>query len=231
MWSPSKILKKIKSILSPSESSYPDIPHGRRGIVEFGHRQYVGGKWEEIGKLQFDFLVSQGLQPSHVCLDIACGSLRAGIHLIPFLEPKHYLGIDKESDLIQAGINEELGTELYEKKEPQFVVSDCFEFEKFSLKPDFGIAQSLFTHLPDQLIHHCFRKLRSFSKEDSVFFATFFEAEQKVENRFAPHDHKAFRYTRSQMEAFGNENGWLTTYIGDWNHPRDQVMVKYEPIP
>ena len=66
--------------------------HGPEGIKEMGHRQYVGGCWDEIGRLQFDYLVSQGLRPNHYLLDIACGSLRAGIHFIPYLEPGHYLG-------------------------------------------------------------------------------------------------------------------------------------------
>jgi hypothetical protein len=39
------------------------------------HRAYVGGLWEEIGTLQFEFLLRQGLAPSDCFLDIACGSL------------------------------------------------------------------------------------------------------------------------------------------------------------
>jgi hypothetical protein len=29
------------------------------------HRAFVGGMWEEIGRLQFDFLRGQGLKPDH----------------------------------------------------------------------------------------------------------------------------------------------------------------------
>jgi len=54
----------------------PRIAHGPEGIKAAGHRRYVGGMWEEIGQLQFDYLVSQGLRPEHVFCDVACGSLR-----------------------------------------------------------------------------------------------------------------------------------------------------------
>ncbi len=40
----------------------------------------VGGMWEEIGRLQFVFLVEKGLQPHHEMLDIGCGTLRGGRH-------------------------------------------------------------------------------------------------------------------------------------------------------
>lgn len=43
----------------------------------------VGGDWEKIGKLQFEFLVSRGLRPHHRMLDIGCGTLRGGETLHP----------------------------------------------------------------------------------------------------------------------------------------------------
>ena len=49
------------------------------------HREYVGGMWESIGRLQFDFLINQGMKPESILLDIACGCLRLGVHAIPYL--------------------------------------------------------------------------------------------------------------------------------------------------
>ena len=67
------------------------------------HRRAVGGMWEEIGKLQFNFLVEQGLKPGHFLLDVGCGRLRGGIHFIRYLEPEHYFGIDISKVLLAAG--------------------------------------------------------------------------------------------------------------------------------
>ena len=50
---------------------------------------------------------------------------------------------------------------------------------------------------------------------------------QQRDNPSDPHDHGYFAYTREQMETFGSDQGYQMDYIGDWGHPRDQVMVVY----
>ena len=50
----------------------------RKGV----HRSRVGGRWEQMGRLQLDFLVAHGLTPDSRVLDVACGALRAGIPLV-----------------------------------------------------------------------------------------------------------------------------------------------------
>jgi len=212
-------------------SSAPRTSHGPEGIRQLGHREYVGGLWAELGHLQFDFLCRAGLQPHHYLLDIACGSLRGGVHFIPYLESGHYLGIDKEEELIKAGVEHELGEEMLRLKRPRFVVSNNFEFDRFGMQPDFALAQSLFTHLPAPLIERCFRSLRQVVHARSVFYATFFLRSEDTEpaNPDEPHDWGYFAYTREQMQIFGTLNGWSAHYIGDWNHPRSQKMVRYVP--
>ena len=111
------------------------------------HREYVGGLWDEIGRLQFEFLRARGLKPAHRLFDVACGSLRAGVHFIPYLNADRYFGLDRNSDLIQAGTERELNPRDFHDKRPNFVVSGAFEFEKFGVTADIALAQSLFTHL------------------------------------------------------------------------------------
>jgi len=202
---------------------------GEAGIRALGHRQYVGGMWEEIGKLQFDYLVAQGLLPRHYLCDVACGSLRAGVHFVRYLEKGHYLGLEKWQLLIDEGVTKELGEELYIAKHPQFVISSEFEFEKLPHDPDYALAQSLFTHLPGVYIKRCLSKLRGRIAARGFFFATFNESSKPADNPCEPHDHEVFHYTKAEMEAFGAHTGWSAEYIGDWNHPRRQMMVKYTP--
>lgn len=192
-----------------------------------GHRDYVGGLWDEIGTLQYEFLVSKGMNPSSYLLDIACGSLRLGVKAIPYLEPSHYLGIEKEAGLVNAGLELELSQNLREEKKPIIVISKSFEFKKIGHAADFAIAQSLFTHLPPLLINRCFRKLRPWLSENGVFYATFFKTDRAISNPRWPHDHFCFYYTEPEMLHFGESNGYVAHYIGDWNHPRHQVMVEY----
>jgi len=196
-------------------------------IVKDGHREFVGGLWDEMGRLQFDFLVKQGLKPSHVFLDIACGALRAGRLLIPYLEPGNYLGIDKHPELIETGKANEIGADMLEGKRPEFVISDCFSFEGFSKRPDFCIAQSLFTHLRKQDIDVCFRKLAAFVGLGCRFFVSFNETSIPIPQLAASHSNRLFYYTRRKMEMFGRQSGWEPRYIGNWNHPRGLKMIEY----
>jgi hypothetical protein len=202
-------------------------PEGDKGIKRMGHRDYIGGHWDAIGSLQFDFLVSRGLKPESYLLDIACGSLRLGVKAIPYLDPGHYLGIEKESGLVAAGLEHELDKDIRAERSPAIVISDAFEFEKFDQKADFAIAQSLFSHFPPELINQCFKKLHPSFADGGVFFATYFEVDTPRNNPSKPHDHGYYAYTRSEMLAFGEANGFAANYIGDWNHPRDQVVVEY----
>jgi hypothetical protein len=75
-------------------------------IHQIGHRHFVGGVggyWEEIGGLQFRYLVDRGLTPSDTLIDVGCGSLRGGSKFIRYLDPGRYLGIDKHIELIIYG--------------------------------------------------------------------------------------------------------------------------------
>jgi hypothetical protein len=213
-------LKAILSNLRPQ-------PKESDSIASEGHREFVGGLWAEMGRLQFDFLLAQGLRPQHVLIDVASGSLRAGRLLIPYLEPGNYLGIDKHQDLVEAGKREELRPSVLLAKRPEFVISDRFEFAEFSRQPDFAIAQSLITHLDKLDIELCFHNLYAFAKPGCRFFATFGEIAFPVPQWAASHSVRQFFYTRLQMERFGREAGWAPRYIGEWGHARGQRLMEY----
>ena len=187
------------------------------------HRSFVGGDWYEIGKLQYQFLVGQGVEPHHKFLDLACGSLRLGQFLIPYLNKGHYHGLDAERDLIDNGCKEELLFDLLIKKEPKFIVNRDFNFNSFDYV-DYGIAQSLFTHLNKYDFVDCLKKLKN--KVKNKFFITFHIAEsvQIDDSKSAPK--KNFYYTQEQVESFCKEAGWKTHYIGDWQHPKNQKMME-----
>jgi SAM-dependent methyltransferase len=198
-------------------------------IKERGHRAFVGGRWDDVGRLQFDFLIEQGLKPSHVLLDIGCGALRGGRFFIEYLEAGNYLGIDKHSELIEAGKTKEIQPGLLAAKRPEFVLSDRFEFERFSKQPQVCLAQSVFTHLSRRDIELCFEKLSSFAGHGCRLFATFFETSLPLPFTASSHSSRAFFYTRRQMERLGRRFGWEPRYIGNWDHPHPTkpVMIEY----
>ncbi len=123
------------------------IPEGKIGLKIIGFKNYVGGMWDEIGELQFNYIVAQGIKPDQCFLDVGCGALRGGVRFIDYLEPGNYLGFDKEEELIEIGKKKILKGNILKEKRPEFKISDKFDFEGFSKKPDYSIALSLFTHL------------------------------------------------------------------------------------
>ncbi|WP_375411380.1 hypothetical protein [uncultured Bradyrhizobium sp.] len=203
-----------------------------RAIHEMGHRNFVGGSdeyWDSISTLQFEFLKANGLHPDHTFFDIGCGSLRAGTKLIRYLDQDRYVGIDKHIELVIYGVAAELGVDVFGAKHPRFVITDHFEFDKVDARPDFAIAQSLFSHLNESDILECLNRLKAVAAPGCRFFATFFESQRETEwrNPAQSHSHGHFCYTRAKMEAFGISAGWVPSYIGEWNHPRGQKIIEF----
>ena len=113
-----------------------------------GARFAVGGLWDEIGALQFDFLCEQGLKPRHSLLDMGCGSLRGGLRFIAYLDPGKYYGIDINPDILEAG-RRELEQAGLSHKRPTIRVNRDLNFDDFgTMRFDFILALAVFTHMP-----------------------------------------------------------------------------------
>jgi len=204
------------------------------------HRKTVGGMWDQIGKLQFDFLVTNGMLPNHYLLDVGCGSLRGGVHAIGYLKKAHYFGIDKNQDLINAGWNIELPKYGLLEKSPNLVLLNDFGFESLDQKFEYAMAQSVFTHLPKHEIVKCLTHLDRVLEKGGLFFATFFESpSDKANVEPIPHPTRdgaeiisyfnkdPFHYGFQTFEEICENLDLDVTYIGDWNHPRDQKMMLF----
>ena len=201
------------------------------------HRDMVGGMWEEIGRLQFEFLRARGLKPSHRLLDIGCGSLRGGIHAIEYLEAGNYYGLDINPSLIKAG-RHELKLAGLTHKNPHLAISDHFELGLFREKFDYLLALSVFTHLFANHIIRCLAEVREVLAPEGRFFATFFLAPHSA--HLAPivhqpggvkteYDRDPFHYSPDEIRTMAKLANLRAEIIGDWNHPRAQQMLMFLP--
>lgn len=199
------------------------------------HRRLVGKRWDEMGGMQFSFLKEHGLQPEHHFLDVGCGSLRGGVQFIPYLEPGHYYGIDINQDLIDAG-RIELGEEIERERKPTLVQMEDFGFERLDQKFDYALAQSVFTHLPLNIIARCLINMDRVLKPGGTFFATFFENPggkhnlepvEQGDGVRSHYDRDPFHYSVDAFERICDGTGLEVEYIGDWKHPRHQYMLAF----
>ncbi len=202
------------------------------------HREQVGGLWDEIGRLQIDFLREAGLRPADTLLDVGCGSLRGGVHFVRYLEPGRYYGIDKDAELIRAGVEIELPRAGLADRLPRgnVAVTDTFDAERFGVAFDVAWAQSLFTHLQAPDIRRCLERVARSVRPGGRFFATFFESGEDVETPVTHqpggittrHDRDPYHYRFRDLTALAASLPWRATYVGEWSHPRAQRMARFD---
>jgi SAM-dependent methyltransferase len=202
------------------------------------HRDLIGGLWDELGALQFEFLKKAGLQPHNKLLDVGCGSLRGGVHFVRYLEPGNYVGLDLNQSLLQAGYDIELAILGLQDRLPRenLICTGDFLLE-IDTKFDFALAQSLFTHLTFNRIRQCLERLVHVMKPGGVFYATFFELPENIPAQL-PQTHEPgkrvtydtrdpYHYRVSDFEHAVRYLPWSVRYLGEWNHPRGQRLIAF----
>jgi SAM-dependent methyltransferase len=204
------------------------------------HRRAVGGRWEEMGRLQFDYLVAQGLEPSHAMLDVGCGSLRGGIHFIRYLDAGKYTGVDINPRLIDAG-KRELRAAGLDAKRARLLVTRGFDFEKAGPTFDYALAQSVFTHIPLNDVTRCLVNVAKVLNSGGRFYATV-HLDPRGKNGVSDLDHERpdgsilathydrdpFHYALETLEWACEGTGLKVSCLGDWGHPHGQKMLLFE---
>ena len=153
----------------------------------------IGGQWDEHGPLQLEFLKSKGLTPESHLLDFGCGTGRFARHVVPFLKPGRYVGIDISKGALNHARNL-AAEESWGKSLPHFAHSpdgmllpylQDFEFQ-------FVWAHSVFTHLPPEIIQAVLKDLSQM--EFGAFFYTY-------KQRLMP--------LRTGLKQYGYPPGWF----------------------
>lgn len=200
------------------------------------HRKFVGSYWEQLGKLQFDYLLKQGLKPHHKLLDLGCGALRGGIHFIRYLEDGHYTGIDANTSLIRAGETELKKVNL-DRKSSNFIIDENFEYKKWGGNFDYIISISLFTHLPISKIKSCLNAVSNTISPEGKYFTSFFRLgcdefeKESYHNELGIKTHDdldPFHQKISVLRKISEPMNLEMDYKGSWKHPRGQEMILFK---
>lgn len=221
---------------------YYDEAEVRRTVERGGHREAVGGLWDELGRHQLAYLVSRGLRRGDRLLDVGCGALRLGVHAVDYLDAGNYFGIDISPSLVDAGYRLELD-DAGRSKLPRANLASNAEFDLSFLggSIDMAIAQSLFTHLPLNHLRRCLSAVSGVLRPGGVFYATAWvlpdgapihrphawpgrlNGKAIVTTDIGDPYHHAMRDILYAAEG----TDFTTEVVGDWGHPRGQPMLAF----
>lgn len=137
------------------------------------HRDIVGGRWEETGRIQIGLLLEEGLRPDHHLLDIGAGALRLGCKAVPYLEKGHYWATDLSGALLRQGHQTELA-EPDRLQDNHLIEDDNFNFPGVPESITHAIAFAVFTHLPTNHLRRALIQIRArFPRLEKLLFTVF----------------------------------------------------------
>ena len=206
-----------------------------KALAEGRHRDIVGGRWDETGRLQMDLLREAGLAPHHHLLDIGAGSLRLGCKAVAYLEPGHYWATDASCALMLRGREAELA-------DPSRLALDhLIEDADFALPgvPDaitHAICFAVFTHLPPEVTAQALVRIRARLPHLQRLLFTLFLAPDGAEGAFRQRDgvvthpdRPPYHLTRNQAARLARAAGFEPVF-SDRMLPRGQVLVDAVPV-
>lgn len=222
-------------------NDYYDLERTHRFVAAGEHRALVGGLWDEIGMLARNLVIAQGLTPDMTFLDIGCGCMRVGVHLVEYLESGHYFGTDLSEELLLVGRERELKPRGLDLKLParNLLRDDDFDFSRFESAPrfDMALALSVFTHLPLNHLRLCLANLQPTMAPGGKFLVTIFHCDDDTRwsgpIRHEPGGivtHPAsdpYHYRTLDLGFCAEGLGWGVSEPQYWNHPRNQSVVVF----
>jgi len=104
----------------------------------------------------FNELIAQGISPTDTLVDYGCGTLRVGRPFIEFLEPDHYIGMDIDQRILDAGRGN-LPAELVESKRPVLEVISPESLNRVAAKrPKWIFSKGVLQHVPPDELNEFF---------------------------------------------------------------------------
>ncbi|WP_279483389.1 class I SAM-dependent methyltransferase [Aureimonas sp. SK2] len=215
----------------------------RRLVALQCHRDTAGGNVSEIGALQRDHLVADGLRPSDKLVDFGCDSPGVKIALSSYLNSGNIYGIDYIAALLADGYDP---TPSYHALTGRPKLRNVGNERNF-LSPfegvlfDAALARDVFTHLPINHLRLCLASLHPRMRTGGRFYCSLFIAQDDVDFsasiRQPPHGEvETFSYCDpfhvwERDIHFAMEGlAWRLDGIHSWNHPRGQQMAHFVAV-
>jgi SAM-dependent methyltransferase len=136
------------------------------------------GENRRRGAHYFDLAVANGLLPHHRCVDVGCGSLRVGQHLIGYLGRGNYWGLDIVSDFYEAGKGL-MPPGVLEAKAPELRVIGAESLAAANRAvPDYVVSFAVLKHVPPKELDAYFDTIAALMSAGTTALITFNLAER-----------------------------------------------------
>ena len=197
------------------------------------HRDIVGGRWDETGRVQLALLKSHGMQPHHRLVDIGAGSLRLGCKAVPYLNPGNYWATDQSRALMLRGRDTELPDPT--RLSPDHLIEDAaFDLPSLPDHMDYAMVWGVFPHIPADLTQLALSRITArwpgltallftvFEAPDDALAAPYRQADGVVTHPNRPPRHMAATDLRAPP-------GWAFARAQD-RLPRGQILWVARPL-
>jgi surface carbohydrate biosynthesis protein len=168
-------------------------------------------------RFQLEYLVQHGMQPGSTLLDYGCGAVAAGLHMIEYLQPGHYTGVDISEGVLAEALRRVRAADLARKRPTLWHLTHGRLTDLPALPRDFVWAQSVLTHMPPDDIRELLGLLPAYLAPGGRVFATITRGEREVEQRSL----KDWRYSVAAIEEIARSGGFSVKAHADWRHPHD----------
>lgn len=207
-----------------------------RALEQGRHREIVGGRWDETGRVQMEALIAAGMRPHHRLLDIGAGSLRLGCKAVDYLDPGHYWATDASRALMLRGHDCELSdrsrlpvAQLIEDAEFAFPGLQGIHF-------DFAIAFGVFTHLPLSVLARALISVgQNLAGRPHLLFTVFLAPAMATDTAFRQpdgvvthRDRPPYHFTDDDVITAAGQAGF-DLHRSDQMLPRGQVLFIAQP--
>lgn len=116
----------------------------------------VGGDAARMGPWQRELLIRLGLAPRDTLLDLGCGTLRGGLHLIQFLDSDRYTGVDPHPHLLAIGRELVMRAGLDDRRP---ALTELATLDASGSTYDWVLTQSVLNHLDEDQIVATIRRV------------------------------------------------------------------------
>lgn len=197
-----------------SEKLEAGLPHPTLG------RNLSGADESRSGQANFEFLLGQGIEPQHVCVDFGCGSLRVGRLLMAYLEPGHYWGLDLSFRFIEEG-TASLEPAFMDRRRPNLrIIDEASLGEVRRARADFLISIGVLIHVPPAELDDYLSQLMSCLGNQTRAFVT-----ARTSKRATQYSALSWSHEKSSLEAAVHRHGGRCRFEADGSSERATGLV------